>query len=624
MRRLYDDQFIETCAPWLVPYIGDLIGYRPIHGVAPAVANPRALVAGEIARRRRKGTIVVIEDLARDVTGWSAHAVEYFQRLIWTQNMNHVRGHSTLTPHLRAPDPLRPVERAFDTWARTVEVGRISTGEGRYNVRNVGVHLWRLYAIPVRNQPAAPLDERRFFFSPLGADLQLFSQMQTEADVAHLATPFDVPDAMTLMGLSENLAAFYPRDLSLTVDGAEVPVADISVCNLADDGPGWAHDPASGVTIDPERGRIAFPSAADPPESVVVTYHYGAPFFVGGGTYERARSLDASLEPRIEVAEGDPLQPEIDSVAGGGVVEITDSGRYEETPAFNPDAEARTGLRAANEQRPAVLASGDFVITGGDGSEVVLNGLLLAGGAIRIPADAGVRRVILSHMTLVPGISLNPDGSAVSPSMPSLIVEAPNVTVSVTASILGGIRCVANSEVLIEDSIVDAGAPENVAFADTDDLSAGGSLRAVNTTIVGKVHAGRMPLISNAVLFARLAEGDAWEVPVRSARRQIGCVRFSALPAEAYTPRRYRCLPDLAPEGEKGWAQPQFTDMAYGRPAYMQLSRAIYPGIARGADDESEMGAYHDLFAPQRVANLKLRLEEYLPVGLEAGVIFET
>ena len=28
--QLYDDQFIETCAPWVIPYIGDLIGYQPV------------------------------------------------------------------------------------------------------------------------------------------------------------------------------------------------------------------------------------------------------------------------------------------------------------------------------------------------------------------------------------------------------------------------------------------------------------------------------------------------------------------------------------------------------------------------------------------------------------------
>src|SRR4249920_2982802 len=54
--QLYDDQFIETCAEWVAPYIGDLIGYRPIHGVTPRTISARAEVANTIAYRRRKGT----------------------------------------------------------------------------------------------------------------------------------------------------------------------------------------------------------------------------------------------------------------------------------------------------------------------------------------------------------------------------------------------------------------------------------------------------------------------------------------------------------------------------------------------------------------------------------------
>ena len=30
--QLYDDQFIETCAHWVIPYIGDLIGYQSVQG----------------------------------------------------------------------------------------------------------------------------------------------------------------------------------------------------------------------------------------------------------------------------------------------------------------------------------------------------------------------------------------------------------------------------------------------------------------------------------------------------------------------------------------------------------------------------------------------------------------
>jgi hypothetical protein len=83
--QLYDDQFIETCAPWVIPYIGDLIGYQSVKGISAAVDNPRAEVAETISLRRRKGTVLVMEQLARDVTGWGAHAVEFFRVLGDTQ-----------------------------------------------------------------------------------------------------------------------------------------------------------------------------------------------------------------------------------------------------------------------------------------------------------------------------------------------------------------------------------------------------------------------------------------------------------------------------------------------------------------------------------------------------------
>src|SRR5512142_472725 len=89
--QLYDDQFIETCADWVTPYIGDLIGYRALHGVARGVASPRSEVANTIRYRRRKGTASMLEQLARDVTGWDAAVVEFFERLGWNQYMNHTR-----------------------------------------------------------------------------------------------------------------------------------------------------------------------------------------------------------------------------------------------------------------------------------------------------------------------------------------------------------------------------------------------------------------------------------------------------------------------------------------------------------------------------------------------------
>jgi hypothetical protein len=36
------------------------------------------------------------------------------------------------------------------------------------------------------------------------------------------------------------------------------------------------------------------------------------------------------------------------------------------------------------------------------------------------------------------------------------------------------------------------------------------------------------------------------------------------------------------------------------------------------------MGVFHDLYQPQRAANLRARLDQFTPAGLEAGIIYES
>jgi hypothetical protein len=113
-------------------------------------------------------------------------------------------------------------------------------------------------------------------------------------------------------------------------------------------------------------------------------------------------------------------------------------------------------------------------------------------------------------------------------------------------------------------------------------------------------------------------------------RRQEGCVRFSYLSGVSKTPRRYRCQPDLAltdvtdadeQAAIKARMNPSFTSDDYGHFGYCQLSRACAEEIRSGAEDGSEMGVFSFLKNPQREANLRESLDEFLPFGLEAGVI---
>src|SRR5574341_2035101 len=208
LAQLYDDQFIETAADWVLSYIGDLIGYRALNGGIPQIASPRAEVANTIGYRRRKGTVAVLEELAHAVTGWDARAVEFFQLLATTQYMNHIRLQNRATPHLSKgvaftpPAPpnwerLEHLNGAFDTVAHTLDVRHIANRRGKYNIPNLGIFLWRLRAYSLTESPATKFDDHRYLFSPLGNNTQLFNSPVTQTTVTELATPRNVPEPLS-------------------------------------------------------------------------------------------------------------------------------------------------------------------------------------------------------------------------------------------------------------------------------------------------------------------------------------------------------------------------------------------------------------------------------------------
>ena len=133
------------------------------------------------------------------------------------------------------------------------------------------------------------------------------------------------------------------------------------------------------VAVDPVLGRIVFP--ADTTDAVLVTFHYGFIADIGGGEYDRG-ATEALPQPVRDVpASRATIAQALGDVAGAGTVEITGSGAYPETPMLAAAANARLVLRAANGGRPLVSLGGDLIVTGGDSGEVVLDGLLIAGGA---------------------------------------------------------------------------------------------------------------------------------------------------------------------------------------------------------------------------------------------------
>ncbi len=635
--QLHDDQFIETCADWVIPYIGDLIGYEPLHSLGRTRALARAEVAHTIALRRRKGTAAALEQLARDVSGWNARAVEYFQLLGATQYLNHLRPQCRRSPDLRRWEPLERLGGAFDSISHSVDVRRIESGRGRFNIPNVGVWLWRLEAFRLTRSPAVRVDDRRYLVSPLGHPLQLFTHPRVEEEITHLAEPVNVPEPISRRWLDARINQLYgtrpspaePSDLSdpslvLYVDGSEVPRSRIMACHLGDDALLWVHVPPSGTYgIDPVLGRIALAADLPIPQRLEVTFHHGFSAGMGGGEYPRERQVDPSgTRVRRVPQDHATIQAALADLGGHGVVEITDSGRYEEALSVTVAPDGEITLRAAPGCRPTLVLLADLTIRGGADSALRIDGLLVAGRALSIPhaPDNRLSRLELTHLTLVPGLALTAGGLPAAPTAASLVVEPDGVEVSITSSIVGAVRLAPRSRLFAADSILDACESSRFVACAPDGASAGGELSLSACSLIGKVRVIAMGLVTNSLLVAAAAAGDALP-PVTTERRQSGCVRFSYLPPDALVPRRHRCQPDA---GSGVQMAPQFTTLRYGLPAYGQLARSTPDAIRRGADDEGEMGAFHSLFAPQREANLQVRLGEYLRVGLAAGIRYQT
>lgn len=642
---LWDDFFIETCADWVIPYIGDLVGNNPLHEV---VGGRRADVAKTIYYRRRKGTLPMLEELARDVTGWGAHAVAFFELLGWTQNLNHLRYQMAPNPERRDPNAVDRVgtvnlrnlnaldclDGPFDVISHTADVRPIGCTGGWYNIRKIGFFLWRLRSYPLTGitprQAAAPHDYG-YHFSPLGNPAPLFNNPQREADEAGLAGEIHVPGPIRPAAFYFDLSDYYGphRSLNIIKDGTPVPPMNVMCKDLRN----WDRPPAGKVAVDVRRGRLTFASGEEPTQGVTVAYNYGFSADIGGGPYNRRQTLaDPTLATwQTTVAKGGPVSTLQQALADwnaqgkpNGIIEMADNGVYGGVLTIEPADDRWLVIQARDGFRPTLRLVGNLRVTGNHAdATLTLNGLLIEGG-VDVQGSLGELNII--HCTLAPGRTLTEDGDPAQPNGISLIAAAPNerLRATIASSVVGALRLPAEmTALIIQDSIVDAFGNAALAETGTNDKH-GPPTTLERTTVFGAVHVKELTLASEVIFTG----------PVKAQRRQAGCVRFSYVPdGVSQTPRRYRCQPDLAlggvtDPGEQARIRarltPSFTSIHYGHPAYAQLSLTGAEEIRTGAEDGSEMGAFSSLKQPQREANLRIRLDEYLPFGLEAGLIYVT
>jgi hypothetical protein len=673
--QLYENWFIETAQDWAVPYIADLIGYENVAeagegSTGDASVNrilvPRREVANTLRSRRRKGTLALLEELAQNVANYPSRAVEFYKLLAYFQPLNHLHLERGRTANVRDTNRLDLIDSPFDKLAHTVDVRRIQSAYqvGHYNIPSLGLFVWRLKTYSVTTTPAACLEEvspNCFTFSVLGNDTPLFTKAVSEPDPYHIADERNLPVPIRRKALEQNPGFYYGKEKSFylwkgvkrgnTVDPQGVPLQQIVVADLTD----WVYRPHKNtVAVDPVLGRIAFP-AGQLPAGVWVSYHYGFSADIGGGEY--ARKLETSSGEIFcqQVSKGGKISSVEDALnewqkvraeRPRAIIEITDSDVYDEQLTITLQKGENLEIRAANRKRPIIYLLDrernrpDALTITSEGKNaggcITLDGLLITGRAVHI--EGGVQRVSIRHCTLVPGWTLEENCSPKRPNEPSLELYLTSADVDIAHSILGTIQVYADEvtsdpiNIQLENSILDATDEGLEAVGAPNWPLAHAVLTFRNVTVFGQVQTHAIELAENSIFMGE----------VRVARRQIGCMRFCYVPEDSRTPRRYRCQPDLvearvrerddfktagearrkvmlAPERLR--VRPQFDSTRYGTPTYTRLARTCAKEMLRGAADTSEMGAFHGLYEPQRLANLRTRLEEYSPARTDIAVL---
>jgi hypothetical protein len=337
---LYDNWFIETCDEWVVPYIGDLLGIQGILPLQGSRYSQRALVANTLAYRRGKGTAAVLEQLARDATGWPARVVEFFDRLSLSQHTNHIRPYNVTTVDLRDSNQLERIHTPFEIATHTADVRSIAQGRGLYNIPNVGIFLWRLQSYFLTWGLACPSGVTGCYsINPLGLSVPLFNRPRTEVAIAQLADEVNVslplrriPPDRELRSIRQGQDSAVQRSyfnqqpvFEVRVEGFEIPLQQIFIANLTSPSAATPQDwyrplprhtgqsdaeasavPAAirnlRVGVDPVLGRLVLSrvteTAVEPHSArVEISYAYGFSGDLGGGPYERTESIEDWFTP---------------------------------------------------------------------------------------------------------------------------------------------------------------------------------------------------------------------------------------------------------------------------------------------------------------------------------------
>jgi hypothetical protein len=390
---LWADQFIETCADWVVPYLGALVGASEVVGLDPR--GQRLDVANTISWRRRKGTVPTAAAVARDITGWDSHVVEGFRRLARTRHdLDPPPGAAGRTEALtRTPAggfaDLRSAPGAllsggpFDQAFHHADLRRGSDAVGHLCADKLVVYCWRLVSLEVTGVTPVPVAGQpgEYVFDPTGREIPLFLSPPGRSANADGTRPWEVPGPLT---------AAVDRIMA----SAGVPAA-------------YQFAGAEAAAVTPESGRFRLAAAGG--QDLAVSYSYGLGGPIGAGTGALTARTPLGVAGERLVAGGAGLDEALAGARPGDTVTLADSRTYAAVSevtcapadgdadssaagatAVGPSSGRPLTVRARPGERPLIRFPGQhrpgerpqWVFRGGQGARLVLDGLFVSGGDI--------------------------------------------------------------------------------------------------------------------------------------------------------------------------------------------------------------------------------------------------
>jgi hypothetical protein len=571
---------------------------------------------------------------------------------------------------------------AFDEFFYTADVRRGKGQIGWHNIPRLGVFLWRSIGFPAgepidssltrtalnRGIGVTPVRDRdcpdRYTFDPTGRKIPLFAvasrpfgdrwispaewQLPTaiskpllEQELEHLyAVKQGNRIDFNSLGIFDTAGNLIPLKYVLR-DAVGNPILDpegklIKVRQITADPRDWTTRKADfAFLIDPEKGTVIRGDKVPVDENnspidvsnFFVTYHYGFSSTIGAGAFDRRILRQPNLptpSPQQAIGGGGTaLTASLTTLAPVGTLTIQDSLTY--TQVSNLSNIERVTLRAENNTRspirlPASSPAVEWVFSGNKGSELVLEGLFVSGGDLVLTGNFD--RVTLRCCTLDPGeLKSAPNTYAKAVDGQDLIpcqfwVEGQIRQLTIDRCCLGSIRTRVNSE-------GKEGAIANLAIADSIVQSLGREKAIALSS--GVVNLTRCTVLGSATVHQLEASECILNDVVIVENYQQGCVRFSAWATGSVLPRPYESV-EIAPKA------PLFTSRRFGEPGYAQLQLSADNAIVApvgatliaGAKDGSEMGAFAREKHSIKERSLRIKYEEYMPLGLIPVIIYAT